>query len=502
MSAHRHRRVALSHEDSLVLRCAVGEPREAQLAWLDLMSSVPFDEVSENAQRLMPAIYWNLRASQDVSERARMRGAFKHAWARNTRMLHDLLPALDALHSAGINYRLLKGIAIQLQGGHLGSRSMGDLDLLVSETDMKQTDEVLLSMGFRRNTMSGCERHTSLSGDGAVNFNRRESHVDVHAAERKFPSTLLTRMLSEPPRGVVFGKHTLLIPSPELLILHASVHGGQAVSPTDFVQAASDVSTLAPSANTDNLLRLARATKTLVPLLAMDAALKAAGVNTSGVRPRAADQWAARLRTDVARPFGTLRKLLRARKLVAERRLSQRAMQVVKQNFGAPSQRYRAWLRLGRFSATERALFRTSGFFLSEPTSTWPSGQAARVFADSDVRGVVASRVASSALDWRFRMRFDIDPRSIQVQLNAACMSDIDAYVYCDGVPVTRVVAGDAASREFAIVGAGRDIEISLRPTWSVCEECYPGFDDLLVTVKVYEAAPSSGVSSRSPGTT
>ena len=492
MSDRLRRSVPVSHEDSLALLSSVGRPHEARLAWLDLMSRMPFDEISENTQRLIPAIYWNLRECRDIPERDRMRGAFKHAWAKNTRMLHDLLPTLEALRLAGINYRLIKGIAVQFLGNGLGSRSMGDLDLLVSAADMKVTEEILLSMGFRRNTLSVCDRHPRSIGDGAVNFNKRESHVDLHAAERKFPVALLTSMLSDPPLQAEFGRRTLLIPSAELLVLHASVHGGQSVSATDFVQAACDISTLAPSVDIEKLLRLARATETLTPLMAMDAALESAGVAPSGARPTAADQLAATFRARAAKPSAGLRKSMRARQLVAERRLSQPAMDDVKQDFGAPSRRYRAWLRLGRFSAVERTLIRTSGRFLGEPASSWPLGQAARVFEDAHVKGVVASQSAGSAMDWRFRLRFAGDPRAIHVHLEAAAMEHIDAYVYCDGIPITRVVAGDEGSRNFTVTEPGRDIEISLRPTWAVCENCYPGFDDLLVTVEVDSGGSAS----------
>ena len=362
---------------------------------------------------------------------------------------------------------------------------MGDIDLLVGAADMRITESILLSQGFRRNTHSGCDRHLSSAGDGALNFNLGRTHVDLHAAERKYPAALLTRMLVDPPRHRVFGMTEVTVPAVELLMLHAAVHGSQAVSATDFIQAACDIASLAPSSNSQLLLQLARETGTLDRLLSVDRALVAAGVASSGAQPTRVDYGAAVFRAGVGATTNMVSKARLALRLVRERRLEPEAMDAIQSRLEMSSWRYRAWLQSGRLSAIERALFRTSGRFLVRPTACWPSGQAARIFSESNVPGVVASPVAREAKDWRFRVRFDSSPKAVHVFVEAVNLDRVDAYAYVDGVAITRLVAGDVMSRCFSVASPGPDCEISLRPSWAVCDECYAGFPDMLVRIDV-----------------
>ncbi len=477
--------LAVSPEDALALVCAVGARDQAQAAWRTLMSRIPFDEVNESTQRLMPAIYGNLRGSPALIEADRLRGSARYTWARNTRMLHAVLPVLVRLREAQINYRLIKGVAVQLStvSPSLGTRVMGDIDILVSLADARLTQEFLLESGFRMNTTAVCQAHPGSLLDGAMNLNRDDTHVDLHVAEHKFPSELLRRMLSEPATLVEYRGHEFMVPTPELLVLHAAVHGTQAVSPTDFSQAARDVAVLAKSVDSDRLLRVARRTGTLGPLMTMDEALSAAGVQSSGVRPgrvlamttRAEDAWKG--------IFGGARRLVAGRRVIRERSLGRQDLRDVRRTFGTSSLRYRAWLQWGRLSVVERASMRFAGRFLDEPTSTWPLGHTAQVFRHQDPRGFTVSRAAAAAFDWRFRVKLSARPKTVRVELNSMAMNTIDAYVYCDGVPITRVVAGDTSTRMFSVSEPGKHFELSLRPTWTVCHRCYPGFDDLAVRI-------------------
>lgn len=473
----------LTSEDDLALISAAGSREQAIKAWNELMGSVAFDELNESSQRLTPTIFWNLRQADGVAERDRLRGAFKHAWAKNTSMLRDFLPIIEALNLAGINYRLLKGTAVQLLGHEVGSRIMGDVDLLIERKDLGVAVAALQDAGFRRNTIAACPRHSDSFDSGALNFNRGDCHVDVHIAESKSPGRLLREMLKESPITAQIGGQVVLVPGVELLVLHATSHGIMSISPTDFAQAASDIARLSSRVNPEFLVELARGLGMLADLLEVDERLRQLGVGIIGVRVGMSERRLVRLRGRGTRFFDLVQRAGQVVKVARDRRPKHPDASLVGRGHSGISVRHALWLQLGKIAMVERLLIQVSGRFLPRPTTHWPSGQEASVFADTEVDGLSAARSRASVKDWRFRLRLDGSSSSIAMTLNSAAMEHLDAYVYCDGVPITRVVAGDIPSRSLSIAGVGEDVEVSLRPTWSVCSDCYEGFDDLRVAV-------------------
>jgi len=60
----------------------------------------------------------------------------------------------------------------------------------------------------------------------------------------------------------------------------------------------------------------------------------------------------------------------------------------------------------------------------------------------------------------------------------------LDAFVFINGIPRTRIVAGDLTTRTVGIQDMGPSMEISLRPLWNACERCYSGLDDLEISLE------------------
>ena len=476
-SAH----LGLEEQDALL--AAVAPSQEAESRWRAIMDRMAFDEVNANTQRVMPAIFHNLRNIVDVPERDRMRGAFKHSWSKNTRMLYDLRPVLQTIDDTGVDYRIIKGAAVQTVCGSIGARVMGDIDILTNLANIDAVACSLLEHGFRRSAHLECSGHSDTGHFDAWNFNKDETHIDVHVAEVKYPSPLLQRMISTPQMRVKGPAGALAVPPAELLVLHAAVHGDLSSGPTDLMQAALDLSLLRASVNRDRLLSYAIETGSLDALRRLDATLESLGLNTSGVRPSygqlAVERVAARRRRVVAL---TTESSSVARR-VADRRRNPDAKDRIRSGFNGHRSAYMTWIQWGRFAATERAAVRLWGGFLEEPGETLRDPKSVTPFLQG-YSGITASSVPGPSLDWRFRVRLDAPIGRGDLRFDSPALDRLDAFVFINGIPRTRIVAGDLTTRTVGIQDMGPSMEISLRPLWNACERCYSGLDDLEISLE------------------
>jgi hypothetical protein len=321
-----------------------------------------------------------------------------------------------------------------------------------------------------------------------LNFNKGDSHVDMHVAEHKQPTRLLTMMMDAPPVVVDTMGLRLGVPRPELLLLHAAMHGCLASGPTDLIQAVVDVTVLGPRTNPRTLLACARRTRTLLPLVEIEEAIDGVGARplqldvswTDLARARAEE--AADTVIEVASESSSVLQRVRTRKR------SDRALADVSEGFNGRRGAYGLWLRMGQFAVFERAVARTTGGFLEPPIGTVTSGKTVQPFLDDDIPGMTASRVSTTAMDWRFRVDFPAPQDRVRLVLDSASLDTLDAFVFCNGVPITRVVAGDPGTRDIVLRGLGRQNEFSVRALWTVCSECYRGLDDLSVRIDLGDA--------------
>ena len=451
-------------------------------AWIDLMHSVPFDEIGPNTQRVLPMIFTNLRSRPAFLERDRLKGAFRYTWTRNSTTFHEARSLLIALNKQDISYRLLKGSAIQATTGLVGSRIMGDIDLLVSLESVESVATILGELDFRRNSHQDCVRHTSLGHEEALNFNRGSLHVDLHVAEFKPPARLFTCMLQSEPRVASLAGVSVLIPEPELLGLHAAVHGVLASGQTDLMQAAVDLSVMNRSMSQPRLLELAAETKTTSALIHVSQEISRAGLPTLEIRIPVASL--AQERVSVVATISWVRAQGATR---FTRKLRDRSHRVSRyqdfSDFRGIGFRYRLWTALGQQARFEKLLAPHRLGFLRSPMIVTESGAVAMPFAE-EVQTVSASRVAPIAIDWRFRVRLPAHQTRAKAQLRSLGFENLDAMVFLNSLPVARIVAGDSSTREIHFVPRGEDLEFSLRPLWAVCDNCYSGFADLEVLIE------------------
>jgi hypothetical protein len=462
------------------LRAACGPSAAAAQTWNQLLRNVAFDELSDNTQRLAPSIYRNVRSESGILEKNRLKGAFKHHWSKNTRLLFECGSVIRALNEEGIPYRVLKGAAVQTTTGSIGSRVMGDLDLLVHAADAKRVEELLHRHGFRRSSYSVCPFHGQENLLSAMDFNREDVHIDVHLAELKEPRELLLKMLQEPGIVVKGPCGNMHLPEPELLVLHACVHGKLASGGTDFIQALLDVAMLRPTILVSALEQYALATHTVYALDMVDRQLQAWSQPVSGAKFTRSDRARQRLKGFFRSAPNLLTYAGSVGRRIHQRRRGPETVKSILTSFPGQRHKYAAWILSGQFAVIERAAAKLWGGFLSEPVAP-----ARKAFNPFDIGGFsgTASNVAFSTLDWRFRITFDDENQRRWLQFEASALDRLDAFVFVNGVPTSRIVAGDSASRVVGIFGVGSSAEVSLRPLWQACTACFGGFEDLRVSV-------------------
>lgn len=464
----------LTLEDQRAISAATAVPAVALASWIDLLHECSFHDISPNTQRLTPMIYRNLKNAEDVPERAKLRGSYRYSWSKNQRLMHSMGPVFAEFNRLEINYRVIKGIAIQLTLDFLGARVVGDIDIVVSQSEIDGVRQVLEQHGFRCNSVSACGRHPVNAPHDALNFNRGENHVDVHIAERKYPLRLLSEMIASDPIIKSHMGTAIPIPPTPLLLLHSAFHGQLASSDTDLVQAIVDIELLSLKCDPRELTALAHRTQTTSDLWSRNTPSgdleKSGGVNQllNTQRPRLHKVlMAPAIMRDRFRGFGTSAKVLR--------------------EFPGRKYSYALWLTSGQFANIERKLRIRERGFLPEPSVVCPPGSWIAPFDEEGSELVRGTNMAPSTLDYRFTIRIPARVRDLKFTLHSNYLDSVDSFLFANGSPITRIVAGDMEHREVHVRSPLEVNEISIRSRIRVCGACFDGLTDLKVRVE-YEA--------------
>jgi hypothetical protein len=474
------RDVAMRDEDALALTSVLAPPLVALRSWNELLSKIPFDEINQNTQRLAPLIYCNLRTLGAFPERARLRGAYKYTWSKTVRLIHSLQPLLSELDAQNIDYRIIKGLAIQLILGGVGTRIMGDVDLLVNEASIQQTLEVVVRHGFRQDERVTCSGHTVSDHYLDLNFSRGETHLDIHVAEHNHPTKLLMQIMDESPVKGLFGEFEMKIPSRELLLLHAVVHGDLASGPTDFVQALVDTSRLIPLSDIGRVERLARISYVAARFRRFQRKVAALALPHLGIFPTIRWSWMNRLAASGQLIRSMPRKSAKLTKHIISRRVGrQKISDPTVQNW---TQRvsYFLWLHSGQLQVIEKLLCKLLGGLIRVPESEISSGLTLQPFASGNSSLEVNSlSIANKTIDWRIRVAIPDRVSKIIINLTAGCLENLDFWAFSNGYTVSRILGSDRSTHILTIYKPPRSLEVSLRPIWFACSRCYAGLDQM-----------------------
>jgi len=465
-------------ENQLAVLAALAPEFVALGAWKQLMGNIPFDEVNVNTQRLAPAIFCNLRGVRDFPERERLRGTYKYTWTKTTRLIHSLDPVFRALNDADLNFRVIKGLAIQLLLNSVGSRTMGDIDLLFSSRDIQRAVEIVESLGFRRTEDVPCSGHSSNSHFLGLNYSLGETHLDLHVAETKYPQKLLVIMLDQPTNSVRCGSSTVKIPSHESLFLHAVVHGDLTAGPTDFIQAISDVGRLQKFVDLRQASLLAKQANIEASIVRFQNSTSESGFSTLQLQlpetPRSRTHRIQALRNRILQDTNS-RTLLRR---IQARRVG-RTISVDTENQHSLSRLlYRLWMYTGQIAIVERYIYKVCGGMLRKSSTPVFDGLSIAPFqSGSSHPALTALRVAGATIDWRFRIQVPENSTKLLIKVRAEALAKLDLWAFVNGSQLCRLIGGDPTTHILTIHNPAHNLEISLRPVWSACHLCFAGFN-------------------------
>ncbi len=134
-----------------LLHCATAPPVEALERWGRLVAEVPVENFDYHAQRLLPAVWVNLKkASKSFPDEARLRGIHRRTWVHNKRLTAAAGSVLDLFASHEIPAVVLKGLAYNEIFYHdSGLRPSWDFDILVPLERASEAITLLEEDGWR-----------------------------------------------------------------------------------------------------------------------------------------------------------------------------------------------------------------------------------------------------------------------------------------------------------------------------------------------------------------
>ena len=457
-------------EVSLVLSAALAPPADAIVAWHRLMTDVGFEHLAHPGLRALPRVYLNLRSAPDEPPNwAQLRGTYRAAWTANLLRFGHARALITPLQERAIAYRLVKGAAICAMSDSWGARSMGDIDVLVDRADEGRVAEVMSGLRWRpkyealgpRDPFEGRLITGAWVGSG-------HDEVDLHVTGSTDPG-ILGAILREPAQNVTTQGVEVQLPTPELMLVHAAVHGALGVAATDRIQTTLDVGLLAPQVSPERLRIVAsalgvrrevlEALRSVAPWSA-EARHLAHVVGRRTLAERAGESGMV-----VRRRLQPLTRISELRTVVEHRRLPAPEVAKVRETRGARARLYSTWLRAGQLRPVERAVARSVGGFLPRPTTVMPS-PATFTWSPGSGHGVPGVSLGPIPLsDLRMRLRLPQDHAPVRLTLDYESPGGDYRQVFIDGVMHGGLPVGADAEGTYLLEARRGDLEISLRRT-------------------------------------
>src|SRR5450759_4325761 len=146
----------ISQKDELLLYCLRVVQDETGESRLKELSSSDWDVLMEVSgwYGITPLLYYRLKTFHPVTPipanvMERLRQVYLQCSGRNMQLYHELGKVLGRLRQYGIPVIALKGthLAVAVYR-NIALRPMGDIDLLVKQTDLLRVQEILVEQGY------------------------------------------------------------------------------------------------------------------------------------------------------------------------------------------------------------------------------------------------------------------------------------------------------------------------------------------------------------------
>lgn len=362
--------------ETLAMRAALAPPEQARAAWCTLVAEVEWMDLPDRIYRCLPSIavalscqapgvHTALTDESTVPHAARLAGVYRSTWTDNVLRVRAIGPILDALDARAVDYRVLKGAAVCALTDRWGVRRMGDIDIAVRADHVGEAVQVLRDSGytprfFRRVSSRRPPKAMCWEGPGGA-------VLDLHVCDERTRApwkrtSIIDRMLDKPALRVPSQNRFWMLPSPEVLVVHAVHHAHVAAATSDHAQAILDIARLLPYCDMDRVMALA--TDVDLGPLTLSLCMRASDLSDTSL-PIVAEEVSRRMRRDAYPASGGLfRVLLDASAVIAERWPTRGEVVALRSVRDLRRLPYALWLLGGRMRPVERAVSVSLGGFL------------------------------------------------------------------------------------------------------------------------------------------
>ena len=478
----------LSEENALALQSALLPPSEAFNSWNQLLNLVPFDDFEHSTYRIVPSIYLNLKNLSNVKILDRIKGFYKFCWARNSNLFARFLPIAKELNNAGIEYRLLKGAAINLISENFGSRTMGDIDIVLSKFDLNYFNKIAYENGFSKKYFTNCPQDPSSTIDSEINYSHPSgAEIDVHIVENYSRHEIINLIFRDKPSIVNFQGIDFKLPSIEHLIIHSIVHGAKKVGPGDQIQTLCDLNMLIELVDINKFAKLTKKVPLRKDLNENLLSLQRIRGFDSKIPLLSQTSKIAEIYLNVYNFISKYMFNFRLYQIIKKRKVPRMVLAKVKTQFNGKKFLYYIWLRFGQLRPFENLVCRFLNGFLPNPEKFINHGEFLLFDSNSsEIRSkIVVSNVVKNSNDWRFRFML---VRQNQIQFKSAKLTsesfvDWNWVVFCNGKLVGTTTENSKGEFLFDLRNLSGELEFSLRSPLHACEYCHKLLDDLKLEI-------------------
>ena len=471
-------------EISKALKSALLSPEVAKDIWNDLLTDVPFEQLSDATCRIMPKIYKNLEGLDGVKNYEKLKGNYRFNWTKNSKIIYSFQPILRGLNSKSLNYRILKGAGLNFLNGSLGVRSMGDIDLLISTRDLKELEALFELNGFTKKYDTLCPNSDKTSIDSEICYISPENiEVDVHLAEHSYPQLLFRKMLKTKPQISEFLGSIVLLPAYELALIHSIYHGDKGVQSTDYIQTMVDCDQLASYIDIKFLKKYARALN--VGYLVSNYMSELYEVSN-----KKNQIFSIRNKHFLDKPryiIWVLLNYLLSRsdlvRIIRNRKIYPRELERISSNFIGKRRIYIFWLKLGKPRPFEKMVCKFLKGFLNNPRNVIDSGMKITGFNSTNDDGIEFSKVPIEASDWRFKIFNKVEKATRDIEITSQGIKEWNWLVFINGTLFGTTTKVDHGTYVIRLSPAPKYVEISLRSPLHVCNLCYKDLSDLQIRI-------------------
>jgi hypothetical protein len=225
----------LSDENRLLMYCSKSGVTGISARELNELVSRPlnwkFIAEAARSYNIPQLLYYNLRGLPGrslipVALMKDFRKAYHDTVARNMYLCAELRSMLDMFSRKGLEPIVLKGAALAgVAYPDIGLRHMVDIDLLVKKDELGVADNVMTDLGYWRAHGSGSRRHKGHNFHlPAYRHSLKPVIVEVHwNISASTCDTAINKWWTRAVRKNLMG-HPILVPSPEDMLIHLSLH--------------------------------------------------------------------------------------------------------------------------------------------------------------------------------------------------------------------------------------------------------------------------------------